>query len=47
VCNFVVGTGLVAAGVVFPSKWCAVLGILGIISSVILRHESGGRKDEQ
>ena len=47
VCNFVVGTGLVTAGVVFPSKWCAVLGVLGIISSVILRHESGGRKDEQ
>ena len=44
VCNF---AGLVAAGVVFPSKWCAVLGGLGIISSVVLRHESGSRKDEQ
>ena len=47
VCNFAVGAGLVVAGIVFPSKWCAVLGVLGIISSVILRHESGGRKDEQ
>ena len=46
-CNFAVGAGLVAAGVVFPSKWCAVLGGLGIISSVVLRHESGSRKDEQ
>ena len=44
VCNFAVGT---AAGVVFPSKWCAVLGGLGIISSVVLRHESGGMKDER
>ena len=46
-CNFVVGAGLVAAGVVFSSKWCAVLGGIGLVSSVVLRHESGGRKDEQ
>ena len=45
--NFVVGTGLVAAGVVFSSKWCAVLGGAGIISSVVLRRESGGGKDKQ
>lgn len=44
--NFAAGVGLVAAGVVFSSKWCAVLGGLGIASSVVLRHESGGRKDE-
>ena len=47
VCNFVVGAGLVAAGVVFSSKWCAVLGGIGIVSSVVLRQESGGGKDEQ
>ena len=46
-CNFVVGAGLVAAGVVFSSKWCAVLGGIGIVSSVVLRQESGGGKDEQ
>lgn len=46
-CNFVVGAGLVAAGVVFSSKWCAVLGGIGLVSSVVLRYESGGRKDEQ
>ncbi|MDE6202064.1 MAG: hypothetical protein K2O16_07310 [Lachnospiraceae bacterium] len=46
VCHFVAGAGLVAAGVVFSSKWCAVLGGIGIISSVVLRQESGG-KDEQ
>ena len=47
VCNFVVGAGLVAAGVVFSSKWCAVLGGIGLVSSVVLRHESGSRNDEQ
>ena len=47
VCNFAVGAALVAAGVVFSSKWCAVLGGIGIVSSVVLRQESGGGKDEQ
>lgn len=46
VCNFAVGAGLVTAGVVFPSKWYALLGGTGIISSAVLRHESGGRKDD-
>ncbi len=45
-CNFVVGAGLVAAGVMFSSKWCAALGSIGIISSVVLCQESGGGKDE-
>lgn len=45
-CHFVVGASLAAAGVVFSSKRCAVLGGLGIINSVVLRLESGG-KDEQ
>ncbi|MDE5937625.1 MAG: hypothetical protein K2H37_00900 [Lachnospiraceae bacterium] len=39
VCNFIVGTGLVTAGIVFTSKSCALLGGLGIISSVILQNE--------
>ena len=46
VCHFAVGAGLVAAGVVGSSKQCAVLGGIGIISSVILRLESGGGKGE-
>ena len=46
VCHFAVGAGLVAAGVVCSSKQCAVLGGIGIISSVILRLESGGGKGE-
>ncbi len=46
VCNFIVGAGLAAVGVVFSSKWCAVMGSIGIISSVVLRQERGGGKDE-
>ena len=38
VCNFVVGAGLVTVGVVFSFKWCAVLGGIGIVSSVVLRQ---------
>lgn len=38
--NFVVGAGLVAASVVFAQKWCAVAGGLGIISSIVLKHET-------
>ena len=45
-CHFVVGAGVAATGVVFSSKRCAVLGGLGILNSVVLRLESGG-KDEQ
>lgn len=47
VCHFVVSAGLVTAGVVFSSKWCAVLGGAGIINGIVLRQESGGGKDEQ
>lgn len=39
VCNFIVGVGLVAVGVIFPSKSCAVLGGIGILSSIVLRRE--------
>ncbi|MCI9455601.1 MAG: hypothetical protein HFE44_01310 [Oscillospiraceae bacterium] len=42
ICNFVVGTGLTAAGIVFSSKWCTVLGGIGILSSFILHRENGG-----
>ena len=40
-CNLIVGAGLVAAGVIVPSKWCAVLGGISIASSAVLRKESG------
>ncbi|GEM_PF-2726694 len=40
VLNFVVGAGLVAASVIFTKKWCAVIGGLGIISSIVQRHEA-------
>ena len=43
-CNFIVGAGLVATGIVFTSKSCAVLGALGVISSVILRKEDGHKE---
>ena len=46
VCHFVVGAGLAAAGVVFSSKWCAVLGGISIISGIGLHLESGGGKDD-
>ena len=39
VCNLIAGAGLIAAGVAFSSKWCAALGGLGIVSSIILRKE--------
>lgn len=47
VCNFAAGAGLVAAGIVFSSKWCAVLGGIGIVSSVVLRRENGGKSAER
>lgn len=37
-CNLIAGAGLMAAGAVFSSKWCAALGALGITSSIILRN---------
>ena len=47
VCNFVVGAGLVAAGVMCSSKWCAILGGIGIMSCAVLWQESGDEKEEQ
>ena len=46
VCNFIVGAGLVAAGIVFPSKSCTVLGGIGVISSIVLRKESKNKADK-
>ena len=46
VCNFIVGAGLVAAGIVFSSKSCAVLGGVSVISSAVLRKESKNKAYE-
>ena len=46
VCNFVVGVGLVAAGILFPSKSCALLGGISVISSVVLKKESKNKPHE-
>lgn len=46
VCNFIAGADLVASGIIFPSKPCAVLGGIGIISSVVLRRENKNRDHE-
>lgn len=46
VCNFIVGAGLVVAGMVFPSKSCTILGGIGVISSVVLRKESKNKAHE-
>lgn len=40
VLNFVVGTGLVATGIILSSKWCVAVGGLGIVSSIAQRHEA-------
>ena len=40
VCNLIVGAGLLATGIIFSSKCCAVLGGIEIIGSVVLRKES-------
>jgi len=45
-CNLVVGAGLVAAGILFPSKSCALLGCISVISSVVLRKESKNKNHE-
>lgn len=42
--NWVVGTGLVAAGIVCSSKWCIAIGGLGIVSSFVQRHEAKNAK---
>ena len=46
VCNLVFGAGLVAAGILFPSKSCALLGGIGVISSAVLRKESKNKNHE-
>lgn len=38
--NFVVGTGFVATGIILSSKWCVAVGGLGIVSSIVQRHEA-------
>lgn len=38
--NFVVGTEFVTAGIMRPSKWCLAVGGLGIVSSIVQRHEA-------
>lgn len=37
--SFVVGTGLVAASIIFEQKWCAAAGGLSIVNSIVLRRE--------
>lgn len=39
-CNLIAGAGLIAAGVLFPSKWCAALGCIAMAGSAVLRKES-------
>ena len=46
VCNLVVGVGLVAAGILFPSKSCALLGGISVISSAVLKKESKNKTHE-
>ncbi|MDE7340814.1 MAG: hypothetical protein K2N80_09720 [Lachnospiraceae bacterium] len=45
VCNLIVGAGLMAAGIILPSKSCAVLGGISVISSAVLRKESRNNVD--
>lgn len=40
VMNFVVGTGFIATGIILSSKWCVAIGSLGIVSSIVQRHEA-------
>ena len=44
--NFIVGAGLVAAEIVLRIKFCALLGGISVISSVILRKESKNETHE-
>ena len=46
VCNLVVGAGLVAAGILFSSKSCALLGGISVISSAVLKKESKNKTHE-
>ena len=45
-CNLVVGAGLVAAGILFSSKSCALLGGISVISSAVLKKESKNKTHE-
>ena len=40
-CNLIAGASLIAAWVLLPSRCCAVLGGIGLVSSAVLRNESG------
>ncbi len=44
ICNLAVGIGLAAAGILFSSKSYALLGGIGVISSVVLRKESKNQR---
>lgn len=44
--NFAAGVGLLAAGVMFPSKLCIVLGGVGLAGSAVLRKEAGLKSKE-
>lgn len=46
VCNLVVGAGLVAAGILFTSKSCALLGGISVISSAVLKKENKNKIHE-
>lgn len=46
-CNLIAGAGLIAAGAAFSSKWCAALGGLGIVSSIILRKEGSHKSNDK
>ena len=46
VCNLIVGAGLVAAGILFSSKSCALLGGISVISSAVLKKESKNKTHE-
>ena len=46
VCNLVAGAGLVAAGILFPSKSCAFLCGISVISSAVLNKESKNKTHE-
>ena len=46
VSHFIVGAGLLAAGIVFSSKSCALLGGVSLVSSVVMRKESKNKTHE-
>lgn len=46
VSNLMVGIGLVTIRIIVSSKYYALLGSIGIISSIILKRESKNREQE-